>query len=231
MHLVTATKLSELHRLTFASSLPAARVHAAMVAQNPALLSRLTALKVCAHSCGPRMTRSRDAEAAHAESNAAWLADMPALRSLSVGYNRLGVTELECLAAVLPRLSGLTHLAVHLNHASHVGVAEIVVAAEKLQAAAGAGRLGLRLLDISSCDLRAVDVAQLARLLSRLHRLEALNLTDTHLAERARQGTLKVLETLPQLRRLRADRDVPYHLAGDFEAAAVAARFDRVSLD
>lgn len=114
------------------------------------------------------------------------LADTPALRSLSVGNNELGDAGLERLAALLPRLPGLRHLSVHWNGASHYGVSAILEAAGKLQAAGGTAALGLRELDISYNDIRAADAAQLARLLSRLHRLEALNLERTHLPKHSR---------------------------------------------
>lgn len=111
------------------------------------------------------------------------LDDTPGLQALCLGYNRLGDAGFLRLADALPRLQGLTRLAVECNHTTHVGSMAVLEAL----AQPGGGGEAAQIRELGSSGnglLRSVEEdsvaagahhAWLAGLLRRLSGLEALS--------------------------------------------------------
>ena len=194
LQLCAATELVALTRLELPSSFGGGagvigRLLHWIRLENPLLLARLTALNL---DCAIDGRRQEIVTAL-----LGLLADLPALRSLSLRYYRLGD---DALARIARFISRLTKLDIHGNCATHTGATAVLEAAVR---AAASGGEGLRELDISSNCVAQKHVAEVAALLRQLTTLEALNLRSVFDGPGGLQELVPALEALPRLRRLR----------------------------
>lgn len=168
----------------------AALLHEAMREQNAALLTRFTALRL-----------QYIFELWQAEALAAMIGDMPALQSLDLRGNNFKDHGLLCLARVVPRLPGLTHLNVCDCIAARAGVLALL---EALLQPGAAGRERLRCLDISMNSTRPRSAQRLADALRQFRSLTSLDMAFLELGREGLRVVVEALETLPELRQLDA---------------------------
>lgn len=176
-------------RMNEVEGMHVSKMHAAMRSNNPALLSRLTAL-----CFGGREVPYPKAAAA------ALVADMPSLQDLDLR------NASSCMPATAssqrPEYADFTRRNAAGALVPRVGVLDIL---HGLLAPGAAGPRCLRRLDISrNADLDAESAGELASLLRQLSHLEELNMSGLSLGVTGVQAVAEALAALPQLRSLDA---------------------------
>lgn len=188
---------------------PITECSACMRKHAPALLARLTALRLGAglFGCEPE-----------GASVAPLLADMPALQSLHLSSaadathwmqsnNVWSSRDLLSLAGVLPGIAGLTRLDINSCYASSTAVLAVLTALARPGIPVCEG---LRDLDIGHNDIGPQHAAELAGLLRQFHNLERLGIEFLGLTGTGRFGleglrvVLRSVATLPRLQVLNA---------------------------
>ena len=190
--------------------MPVAECHACMRRHNPALLARLTGLRL-----GPRLFGCEPEGGAVA----ALLGDTPALRSLRLNavvadsqHFRAGTIrssrDFLSIAGVLPGMTGLTHLDVSCCGASGASVLVMLTALARPGTAVCEG---LREGDIGCNDVGPQHAAELAGVLRHFRGLEQLGMRNLGLSGRLGLEALGVIlpavAGLPQLRAVDATQN------------------------